>query len=455
MSELKYTVYIPSHNYGRFLRDAVLSVFSQTVNDWELLLFNDGSDDDTLSIMRSFEAHPKIKIFDTGGIGLAKICNKATQAARGKYIIRLDGDDVFDKNILLVLGHALDRDDTLGLVFPDYYLVNAEGNVMGYEKREKLFSDLKKLDIPPHGACTMARVSAIREVGGYREDINAQDGYDLWSKIVQKFGSENVNLPLFYYRRHGKNLTVDNSRIFHARRQIKRDLSEQNLRKVGPIIAVIPCRRHFDFVTDLWNVSVAGETLLERQIENSLKTDLYDYLAIISDNPDTELTAKKYDDQRVKFILRESEETAASQSIMASLRQVMVRLDPEYKGITVVRYLQCPFLSNETVEEAINTLVMSDCSSVIGVEEIHSQVYKRSYNGLVPVNKTGEFRSDFDILYKDLLCCTAIYNQNIQRKTFFGGSTLNFILPRSEALAIDSSEKLELARYLSDNPVNG
>jgi glycosyltransferase involved in cell wall biosynthesis len=452
MSEPKYTVYIPSHNYGRFLRDAVLSVFSQTVSDWELLLFNDGSDDDTLSIMRSFEAHPKIKIFDTGGIGLAKICNKATQAARGKYIIRLDGDDVFDKNILLVLGHALDRDDTLGLVFPDYYLVNAEGNVMGYEKREKLFSDLKKLDIPPHGACTMARVSAITEVGGYREDINAQDGYDLWSKIIQKFGSENVNLPLFYYRRHGRNLTTDTPRIFQARRQIKRELSKEKIRKVGPIIAVIPCRRNFDFVVDLWNVSLAGETLLDRQIKNSLKTDLYDHVVIISDNPATELTSKKYDDPKVKFILRESLETVTSKSIMTSLRQVMLKFDPEYNGITVIRYLQCPFLSNETVEEAINTLLMCESSSVIGVEELHSQVYKRSLNGLVPLNKTGEFRSDFDVLYRDLLCCTAIYNQNIQRKSFFGASTLNFILPSSEALAIDSLDKLELAKYLSGNP---
>ena len=242
------SVYIPSHNYGKYVEEAISSVFSQSMTDWELILINDGSLDKTNVIFEAYAKHPRVRVFNVDGIGLPKTSNLALSVARGRYLIRLDGDDIFDENILLVLSNYLENNSDCALVFPDYYLMDELGNVYSHEWRRKLNTKDKLLDEPPNGACTMARISALKEVGGYREDLGAQDGLDLWLKIKNKYKTASVNLPLFYYRRHGKNLTEQPIKITNARRTLKKDGAKDLVKEKTPVIAVIPCREKFDFI---------------------------------------------------------------------------------------------------------------------------------------------------------------------------------------------------------------
>ena len=288
MSQMRFTVYIPSHNYGRFLGEAIESVLRQSVDDWELIVIDDGSTDDTSEVMNLYRGHPRISLHRREGIGLTAVCNFALGLAKGEYVIRLDGDDVFDENILLVLGNCLDRDSDLALAFPDYYLVDKFGEVFGQERRQRLYSQNHSFDLPPNGACTLVRASVLKEIGGYREDLGAQDGFDLWTKVVTRYKCANVNLPLFYYRKHGTNLTTDTQRIINARRQIKKDAVRERLATSHPVIAVIPCRRDFDFITDLWKQEIGGLSLLERDIRVTCSSDMFDHIVVTCDNPETE-----------------------------------------------------------------------------------------------------------------------------------------------------------------------
>src|ERR1700730_11250443 len=155
MTDPRISVYIPSHNYGRFLGEAIESVLRQSVNDWELIVIDDGSTDETSSVMDLYRGHPRISLHRKEGIGLTAVCNFALKQAKGRYVIRLDGDDVFDENILLVLGNILDRDPSLALVFPDYYLFDQFGEIFAQERRNRLYSGSHNFDMPPNGACTM------------------------------------------------------------------------------------------------------------------------------------------------------------------------------------------------------------------------------------------------------------------------------------------------------------
>lgn len=449
MTRPKFTVYIPSHNYGRFLGEAIESVLRQSVQNWELIVIDDGSYDDTQSVIKLYEAHSKIRSFRTDGIGLTAVCNFALSEAKGDYIIRLDGDDVFDENILLVLGHVLDQNPEMALVFPDYYLVDPFGEIYSQERRKKIFVDNHNVDVPPHGACTMVRVSVLQEVGGYREDLKAQDGFDLWSKIIDRYKSTNINLPLFYYRQHGENLTTNSQRIFNARRRIKMDFVDNKIANSRPIIAVIPCRKNFDFINDLWSERVGGNTLLEREIDTCLSSKLIDHVVVASDNPLTEEIVEKYDDPRLCFMLRDSQSTIRSASIVPTLEAIAKKYDPKFQGITIVRYLQSPFVTVETIEEAVATLVMSGADSATAVEEIISQVFRRTRFGMEPVNRVGEFRSDFDSLYKDLLSCLAAYTRNFSTGSLTGRSMVSFVAPSAECLNIDSDQKLKLAKIIA------
>ena len=163
MNNPRITVYLPSHNYGRFLGEAIESVLRQTVDDWELIVIDDGSTDETKQVMNIYNGHPQISLHRKEGIGLTAICNFALAQARGKYVIRLDGDDVFDENILLILGNLLDRDPNLALAFPDYYLVDQFGEVFLQERRQRHYSNNHTFDMPPNGACTLVRKTVLQD----------------------------------------------------------------------------------------------------------------------------------------------------------------------------------------------------------------------------------------------------------------------------------------------------
>ena len=232
---------------GDFLSEAIESVLRQHYDDWELLLIDDGSSDHTADVMSLYSGDPRVRILRTSGIGLPAVCNLALREARGEYLIRLDGDDVFDENALLVLASYLERDPELALVFPDYYLMDEGGEIFAHERRHNLAESNQLMELPPNGACTLIRKSVLESIGGYREDLGAQDGFDLWAKIRNTHRAANVNLPLFYYRRHGQNLTNSSYRILAARRQIKKDAIGVELERVRPLLAVIPCRQKLRF----------------------------------------------------------------------------------------------------------------------------------------------------------------------------------------------------------------
>jgi glycosyltransferase involved in cell wall biosynthesis len=451
MTEPRISVYLPSRNYGRFLGEAVDSVLRQTVDDWELIVIDDGSTDDTAEVMNHYRGHPKISLHRTEGIGLAAVCNFALARARGAYVIRLDGDDVFDENILLVLGTMLDREPEVALVFPDYFLVDAFGDVFAQERRRRIYAANHMPDLPPNGACTLVRAAVLREVGGYREDLGAQDGFDLWSKVAQRYKCANVNLPLFYYRRHGTNLTTDAPRIIAARRQIKKDAVKERLAALRPVIAVIPCRRNFDFIPDLWKQELGGKTLLQRDIDVCLSSPLFDHVVVTCDNEEAESWVKRHDDPRLHFVRRDPQSTIRTSSVVPTLEKIARMLDPELKGMTVLRYLQSPFVTVDTLEEAISTLAMSEADAANAVEEIRNQVFRRTPHGFEVLNRRGELSSDFDTIYRDVQTCVATRNRNLQTGSLTGRSVISFIVSSAESFFIDSEHKLRLARLMTDD----
>jgi len=445
------SVYIISHNYARYLEDAIESVLRQTIDNWELLLIDDGSTDETPEIISLYRDHPKINTFKTDGIGLPAACNLALNSANGEYLIRLDGDDIFDENILLILSHYLDLDPDLALVFPDYYLVDDSGEIFSQERRRRVHENDHLMDLPPNGACTMIRLSILIALGGYREDLGAQDGLDLWVKIKDSYKVTNVNLPLFYYRRHGKNLTEKPLRIINARRELKKTAALKKLQKIRPVIAIIPCRTHYDFILNLWNQKLGGKSLLERDIDACVSSSMIDYIVVTCDNLDVKSVVDKYNDPRVTFIERDEKSTLRSSRITDTLKVVVDLLDPEFNGITLMRYVQTPFISTGTLEEAIASLVVSESNSACAVEEIHSRIYKRTQFGLVPVDDNYSNITTTGSLYRDASTCIALRNKNIKKGSLTGSKMAGFVVSAAESFFISSSHDMDIARSLLEN----
>ena len=449
MSQPKTTVYCISHDYGDFLEQAVESVLTQTTDNWELLLIDNASEDKTSSIIDYYRNDPRVRTFRLDEKGnLPSVCNFALEKAKGEYIMRLDADDFLDENILLILGNWLDRNPQNALVFPDYYLVTEVGEIFSHERREKITEKNHLLDMPANGACTLVRTELIRSHGGYREDLGAQDGLDLWTKIHDHRKFANINLPLFYYRRHGRNLTGRASLIQNARRTIKIDKSKSTLDQFRPINLVIPCRKNYDFMTDVWNAPFQQENLLKNSLRNFVQSSLIDHFIVTCDNEEIKETLAEFEDERILFHHRQSEQTYRSTPLTQTLEKAVCMTDPDVKGITLISYMQAPFVSVDTLEEALSTLILNDVDSATAVEMINDPIYKRDSHGLLQINQSGEISSDFDQLYRQTNCVTATRTKNLVKGSLLGSNKAFFLIPPSENFFIDSQQNLEIAEII-------
>jgi glycosyltransferase involved in cell wall biosynthesis len=446
----KITVYIVSHNYGKYLSDAIESVLCQTSDNWELLIIDDNSSDNTAEVMNLYKGDERIKLFHTSGIGLPAICNLALKEAKGEYLIRLDGDDIFDENALLVLGNYLDKHKDVAIVFPDYYLLDEFGEVYAETRRHKISHKNHVFDIPANGACTLMRKDVLEKIGGYREDLGVQDGYDIWTKIAVTYKCINVNLPLFYYRRHDANLTNNPHHILAAQRRIKMDSVIDQLNEYRPIIAVIPCRRNFDFSIDLWKQEIDGKSLLQRNLEKCLKSRILDHIIVTSDSPEVKDVMELFDDPRLAYVERRREDTIRSKKLVSTIEKIAERLDPNFKGITTISYIQTPFVATETLEEAISTLVMnrSDCS--FGVEEIRDPLFRRMPHGLMAINPSKGLSTDFDVIYRESNTSLATKTVNFKTGSLTGPKIVNFLVSKDESFFINSYMNLEIAKKMCE-----
>mgnify|MGYP006141083873 CR=1 FL=1 len=221
------SVYITNKNYGKYLDDAIKSVFKQTYKKKELIIIDDASSDKSYDIIEKYKNNKLCRlIYNKSSKGLIKSSNIAIKAAKGKYIIRLDADDYLDPNAISLMVNIIEKETSIALVYSDYYLIDEKKNILSLEKqikREKNYLE----DKPVLAACCLIRKSSIFSVNLYDERFNRQDGYDLWYKLIKDFKLKHIPLPLFFYRRHGTNLTKNQNKLFKTRTKILRKFSQK------------------------------------------------------------------------------------------------------------------------------------------------------------------------------------------------------------------------------------
>ena len=271
------TIYIPCGNYGRFLRQSVESVFTQLYTNWELIIIDEASTDDTAVISRDLCSRSPEKITfvqNKKSIGLQKIANNVLDVANGKYLVRLDADDWFDECALLLMVAKLEATPNVGLVYGNYFYTDPEGKTLGIERRWKIKNEDIGGHLPPHGACTMFRTRSLKAAGGYSEDISAQDGWELWYKLYQRVGAINLDIPLFYYRQHSSSLSRDSKRLLEARSRIFDRISSNLEGDYKPtVIAVIPVRESYPGFEGVPYKLHNGVSLLARAISEAATSD--------------------------------------------------------------------------------------------------------------------------------------------------------------------------------------
>ena len=364
----KVSVYIVNHNYGRYLEQAIESVLSQSLGDFELLIFDNGSTDGSAEIISGYARHEQIAAFCQDNIGLSRTNNLALRCARGQYVLRLDADDYLHHNALELLAGTLDRRPDVGLVFPDYFLVDANGKVLEVMQRHN-FDQVTLLDQPAHGACTMIRRECLEALNGYDESYHCQDGWDLWVRFIRRYGVANLNLPLFYYRKHGNSLSDNEQRILATRSQILERATSGNGRKLQSL-AIIPIRGPSIDPRSVALRPLAGKPVLEWTIDAALDARRISRVLVTSPDADVVEHVRSVYGDRVSVFNRDWELALPAKPLDATLTALFDDLPQEWRTFDAVTllYVESPFRGARYIDAAIDVLDVFNCNRVMGVQ---------------------------------------------------------------------------------------
>ena len=447
MKRPRVTVYVPCHNYGRFLRQALDSLFDQIYKDWELIIIIDGCSDESLSIAEPYlEKNPeKVRIIShSRAHGLRNCANLALEMARGSYIMRLDADDYLDESALLVLAGFLDKHTDFALVYPNWTFVSEDGKELGTERRKKIGRGTNILDLPPHGACTMVRTRVLKSVGGYDTRHSAQDGHELWLKILHRFPVMNVTTPLFYYRQHEASLSRNEERLLAARRAIKRSLAARNSGAVAHCtVAVIPAKNTYTHLPDIVLKPLGGKPLIDYTIEMACASAAFSSVYVFTDDPRVVDHCSKFNG--VITGLRPS--TLSSERVRLSevLWSAVNRLEEEhqiYPDIVAMLSVHTPLRRVEHLIEALDTLDLYNLDCVISTYEDYDLHFLHAQNGLEPLNPgmIDQIRLEREALYVGNGAIHVAWRDALTPATLLNGKVGHIVMHRHQSHYIKSPE---------------
>ncbi len=452
MSKPAVTVYILSHNYARYLPQAVESVINQLYDDWELLLIDDGSEDNSTAIMEGYAAQQpdRMRAFShQPGKGLTACANLALKEARGRYIIRLDADDYFDESALLVMATYLDRHPDVGLVYPNYFYINAEGDMLGVEDRKRIGTEVDLLDFPAHGACTMVRKRNLKALGGYNETYDRQDGWDLWLRFTNRYQVGNVSTPLFYYRQHTNNLTRDNSQLLATRQRIKRDVVESLQGDAKPrVLGIIPAKNTYEHLPNIVLREVAGQPLINYTLDEALRVELIDRVVVATD--DDAVVSYVEENYPDVLALRRPDDLSGTRARLSQVIAYTVNLLEDdhdyYPDAVAVLSVHSPLRTADHITTAIDTLMLHPVDSVLSVYEDYGLHYIHARHGLVPINRGmhQHIRLEREALYVDNGAIKAAWRDTITPEDTYGERIGHVVMPNHLRHQIKSDHDLHL-----------
>ena len=210
------TVLMSVHNVEKYLRESIESILHQTFTDFEFLIINDRSTDASRDIILSYD-DPRIRLIDNKkNVGQATSLNIGLQEAEGKFIARIDQDDISMPDRLRKQVHFMVNNSEVGVLGTKAQFLNEAGEGFSLRYDEKLYEtdDMMKAQLL-FKSCflhpsTMIRTDILREYNlSYQEEYKLSEDYLLWFKLSSFCRFANLPQSLIKYRHHKEQLSTD------------------------------------------------------------------------------------------------------------------------------------------------------------------------------------------------------------------------------------------------------
>jgi glycosyltransferase involved in cell wall biosynthesis len=223
------SVIMPVYNAGEYVKEAIESILNQTYSDWELIIIDDCSTDNSVEIIQSFHDKRIVLLKNEINSGIAKTSNKGLKIAQGKYITRMDSDDIafplrFEKQVKFLEEN------------PDYVLCACDVQMFGArrefftlpEKDQQLKVSLLYQN-PFVNSSVLIRGKDFKKYL-YNELFSTAEDYELWINLKEEGKFASIPEVLFQYRVHSDSISFTSK---HTMSQIHRDLLIKQLNQLN------------------------------------------------------------------------------------------------------------------------------------------------------------------------------------------------------------------------------
>ncbi len=278
---LRVSIIIPVYNRLRFLDETLNAVLAQTLTDWELVIVDDGSEENVEEFLRRYLDH-RITLLRQANQGNAAARNTGIQRARGEYIICLDSDDVWHPDMLPACVAALEAHPDIDVVYTRFRTINAEGVALptpvSPEPQSGNLLEPLLMGYPILPSSALARRCCFERWGMYKPGLDDWELWLRWAAIGCRFMC--IEKPLLYYRIHDQNFNLDWSRRRQAHFAMLDAFYQQ---KDLPAVAIqmrnrVYANQHLHFAVLAWQVGRPADGVAEFSLAVHANPDLLEDL---------------------------------------------------------------------------------------------------------------------------------------------------------------------------------
>ena len=233
----KISIVLPCHNGEKFLRQSLDSIMGQTMQDWELIIVDDCSSDNSASIADEYAARDKrIRVIRNKiNKKLPGALNVGFDAARGEYLTWTSDDNISKPQWLAVLSEHLDNHPDADMVCAGMDMINEDGAIYDIFHRSGDKSEIRELAYKCNvGAAFMYRREIAERVGGYDEIMFCAEDYDYWVRIALAGNIDYISDNIYQYRENAQSLTATQKpRVLAKTAAIQQKYKKEWIKKLG------------------------------------------------------------------------------------------------------------------------------------------------------------------------------------------------------------------------------
>ena len=217
------SILMPVYNTAPYLREAMDSILSQTFDDFELIVLDDCTPDESPSILDSYTDPRIVRYRGEKNVGLANVLNVGMDMAQGKYIARMDSDDISLPDRLQIQYNYLESHPEIDLVSVGMQQFGADNRIMRYDNMTEDIKFNALFFSPILHASSMWRRERFATLRFEQDHVPAED-YRMWTRALAS-GLKMRNLPeiLYRYRMHTQQATSRSERVTHAEGKVRTD----------------------------------------------------------------------------------------------------------------------------------------------------------------------------------------------------------------------------------------